>query len=271
MIGWISDINLNADVFDNMNYIDTAPAFKDAREKIEYIIPTFIKYISGDRTKSKIYGQIKRFYPEELIYMDRNIVEHNINNLQDIDTLIEDSCSLSKDLRVVIIKDRLQLSSISGYEFISFTKGENHINTLFIEDKKFDVKFVFSICLKLFDNILVSCLYDNKIPVNDGTIRLRYNGINLIEISKFIMDYFYELLYPFEKSLKLEEGEIIAIIKHITSYNHNILKEDTLLDLYNLIVNTLRGRADNYDYTEFIIRIMGEIYDVANSQLKLPF
>lgn len=271
MLSWISDVNLNTDVFDNMNYIDTAPAFKDARAKIEYIIPAFIKYISGDRTKSKIYGQIKRFYPEELIYMDRNIVEHNTDNLQDIDTLIEDSCALSRDLRVVIIKDRLQLSSISGYEFISFTKGENHINTLFIEDRDTDVKFTFSICLKLFDNILMSCLYDNKIPVNDGTIKLRYNGVNLMQISKFIVDYMYELLYPFEKSLKLEKDEIKAIALHIAKANYNILKEESILDLYYIIVDTLRGRADDYDYTEFIIRIMGEIYEDAQAQLKLPF
>lgn len=271
MIGWISDVNSNTDVFDNMDFVDTAPAFKDARAKIEYIIPAFIKYISGDRTKSKIYGQIKRFYPEELIYMDNNIVEHNIDKLQSIDTLIEDSCALTKDLRVVVIKDRLQLTSISGYEFISFTKGENHINTLFIEDKDIDIKFTFSICLKLFDNIIMSCLYDNKVPVNDGVIRLRYNGINIMQISRFIVDYMYELLYPFEKSLKLENDEIEALIRHISKSNHEILKEETLLDLYRLIVDTLRGRADNYDYIEFIIRIMKEIRDNAKSQINLPF
>lgn len=259
MIGWISDAGSSASIFDNINYIDTAPAFKEARQKIEFIIPSFIKYISGDRTKSKIYGQIKRFYPEELIYMDKNILEHNINNIQNIDTLIEDSCTLNKDLRVVVVKDKLQLSSITGYEFVTFTRGDNHINTLFIEDKELDVKFTFSICLKLFDIIITSCLYDNKIPVNDRTIRFRCDDNNLIYLSKFIVDYFYELLYPFEKSLALEKDEINAIVLHIARANCNVLEDDTITDLYYLMVDMLRGRADDYDYTEFIIRVMDEL------------
>ena len=70
MIAWVDDINHDESVksFNNINLIDTESIFKIAREKINFIIPSFIKYISGDRTKSKIYGKIRKFYPEELSF-----------------------------------------------------------------------------------------------------------------------------------------------------------------------------------------------------------
>ena len=257
MIGWVNDIHINdaykLNAFNNINMIDTSVAFKDARGKIWYIIPAFIKYISGDRTKSKIYGQIKRFYPEELLFMERNIIEHNIDNIKNIDMLMEDSCTLSKDLRIVVIKDKLRLSSISGYEFISFTKGDNHINTLFIENREIDVKFTFSICLKLFDNIILSCLHNIGIPVNDSIIALNYNDNNLLDISKFIVDYMYELIYPFEKSLIVNKEEVTPIVNHIYNSNFKIIDSDIIEDLYELVHDTLHDKADDYDYIEFIL------------------
>ena len=269
MIRWSDETS--ASIFNNINLIDADPAFKEARSNIEYLIPGFIKYISGDRTKSKIYGQIKRFYPEELIYMDRNIVEHNTEKLQDIDTLIEDSCALSKNLRVVLIKDKLQLSSISGYEFITFTKGDNHITTLFIEDKEdLTIKFTFSICLKLFDIIITNSLHDNGIPVDKDIINLAYSGNNEIELSKFIVDYLYELVYPFDKSLIIKKEELPSIVSHIYNYNP-VIESEYIEELFELVHNTNTGRADNYDYIGFIIKIINHIEDAQAGQLKLPF
>ena len=275
MIGWVDNKDYDnicrLNVFNNIDKIDTSIAFSEARSKIEYLIPEFIKYISGDRTKSKIYGQIKRFYTEEVIYLNNNVLDHNIDNLENMDTIIENSSNLTKDLRVVIIKDPLRLTNISGYEFITYNRNGNHINTLFIEDKSFDIKFIFSICLKLFDNVLTSYLHEIGVPINNNIIALNYNGNNSTGIAKFIVDYMYELLYPFCKSLKIEsDDEMDAILKHISNSNFSVIPINDIEDIYNLISKTLRGRADNYDYIGEIIKIK-EYIEMNQSLQNLPF
>ena len=114
-----SSVSLRGTSFNNLDFIDTDPAFKKARESIEFFIPEFIRYISGDRTKSKVYGNIRKYYPEELIFMNNNILD-NIDDLKNIDTIIENSCSLYKNLRIVILKEDISLTNITGYDILSF-------------------------------------------------------------------------------------------------------------------------------------------------------
>lgn len=262
MIGLYKDIFNKTDIvpaFTNINYVDTAPAFSKARKNIEYIIPEFIKYISGNRAKSKVYGTIKRFYPEELIFMDKNIIDNGDHDIKNKDVVIEDSCSIYSDLRVVIINENFQLSSIAGYDMISFTKGDKHINTVFIQDKKADIPFTFILCMKLFDRIILNSLSELNIPIYANTISLLPNDIDTTSVAKFVVDYLYELMYPFHNSLSLDNKEVEALIENIFVSNYRIIDLSTLKDLFCLIKDTSRNMADDYDYIGFVMKVEEEI------------
>lgn len=275
MIGFVKSVFNNLDdkitPFSNINYVDTGSAFLEARKTIDYIIPEFIKYISGDRKKSKIYGKIKKFYPEEIMFMDRNISkksnnipEQNIDHIKNADIIIEDSCSIYSDLRVVIINNDFNLSSISGYDIITFTKGEKHINTIFIQDNAATIPFTFVICLKLFDRIILNELSELNIPIYNNTIPLLKCSTDTMHVAKFIVDYLYELIYPFYNNLRVEKDEMDSLLKNIYNYNFNIIELDTIKDLFTLIKDSERGLADNYDYIAFIMKVQEELEGTNN-------
>lgn len=260
MIGFVEDIssqlsnNIGIEAFSNFNYIDTTPAFKEARDMINFIIPEFIKFISGDRRKSKVYGNIKKYYPEELVYINDNIIENDVNDLKNIDTIIEDSCSIYKNLRVVILKENMSLTNIKGFDILSLKKGEIFINTVFIEDVEVDTKLAFNICVNLFDKIITSTLYKYNIPVICSKyIPLLYTGDNGFEVSTFIVDYFYELLYPFAKNISTEKKEMEDIYYIISSTNFEIISQDLLAEIYKYINNSFKGYGDDFDYIGIIM------------------
>ena len=118
MIGFLENIisenNNQVPYYETMNYIDTNIAFKESRSKLEYLLPEFIKYLGGDRSKSILYGNIKKFYPEEAIYLYRNVRDHNIDDVENIDYIVDSSCILSKDIRIIVIKDEYALKSKSA-------------------------------------------------------------------------------------------------------------------------------------------------------------
>lgn len=250
----------NAIPFTNFDFVDTDPAFKKAREEIDFLIPEFIKYISGDRVKSKVYGNIKKYYPEELIFMDNNVLKNNVDNLKNIDTIIEDSCSIYKNIRVVILKENISLSNIMGYDIISFTKGDIFINTIFIQDMEMDTKLAFNICLKLFDNILTNNLYRHNIPVYCGKyIPLLFNGDNGFKLSKFVIDYFYELLLPFVTKIMTEPKEVDELVYRINKSNFQIISEENLVNLYKFIGKKQKGTVDDFDYLELVMNYQSNL------------
>ena len=262
MIGLYNDIFIKDSIippFLNLEYMDTGQALNKARKNIEYIIPEFIKYISGNRAKSKVYGKIKKFYPEELIFMDKNIIDNANYDIKNKDVIIEDSCSIYPDLRVVVINENFQLTAISGYDIITFTKGDRHINTIFIQDKKNDIPFTFILCMKLFDRIILNSLSDLNIPIYVDTIPLLPNERNTSYIAKFVVDYLYELIYPFYNSLSLEKNEIDGLLENVFLSNYKIIDLSTIKDLFCLIKDANRNMADDYDYIGFIIKVEEEI------------
>lgn len=244
----------NAIPFTNFDFVDTYPAFKKAREEIEFLIPEFIKYISGDRVKSKVYGNIKKYFPEELVFMNNNILENNVDNIKNIDTIIEDSCSIYKNLRVVILKEDINLTNIIGYDIVSYTNKDVFTNTIFIQDMKVDTRLAFNMCIKLFDNIIVNNLYKNNIPVHCSKyIPVLFNGDNGFKVSKFIIDYYYELLYPFATKIATEKKEVEEIAYRINKYNFEIISEDQLINLYKFISDKENGIVDDFDYLGLIM------------------
>lgn len=269
MIGFSKDIfstNKIVPPFLYFNFVDTAPVFDRARKNIRYFIPEFLKYISGDRSKSKIYGKIKKFYPEELIFMDKNIVEYADKDIKEIDIAIEDSCSIYSDLRVIIINDKYQLTSISGYDILSFTKGDKHINTVFIQiDKTTNMPTVFSLCLKLFDNIIINELSSLNVPIyTNNLIPLYVTADNSSQVAKFIVDYLYELIYPFYNSLTLKNNEIEGLLDNAHRFNFGVVSLNTFKDLYYLIKDTSKGLADYYNYIAFVIKVEEEVKSKCN-------
>jgi hypothetical protein len=261
MIGFNDDINCTySECFSNFNFIDTYDAFKEASDKITFIIPEFIKYISGNRTKSKVYGQIRNYYTDELIYMNSEILNANVQNMKNVDTIIEDSCSIYKDLRVVILKDNVSVSNIAGYEIVSFMSKDTYINTIFIEDIKMDTRLAFDICIALFDKIITRCLYENNVPVICSKYISLYRGdINLFKVSKFIFDYFYELLRPFVEKITIEDKELSDIVYKLSKYNFNILSEEELEELYRVVDKIYKGYADYFDYLELVVKYQDKL------------
>jgi len=244
----------DANVFSNFDFIDTDLAFKKAREEIDFLIPEFIKYISGDRTKSRVYGNIKRYYPEELVFMNNNILENSVNDLRNIDTIIEDSCTIYKNLRVVILKEDISLTNITGYDILSFTKNNVFINTIFIQDMKMDTKLAFNICIKLFDKIILNNLYINNIPIYSSKyVSILYNGDNGFKVSKFIIDYFYELLLPFVTKISVEKKEVEELAYQINKSNFQIMSEEELVTLYKFINDKYKDNVDDYEYLGLIL------------------
>lgn len=259
----------DADVFSNFDFIDTDSAFKKAREEIDFMIPEFIKYISGDRTKSKVYGCIKKYYPEELVFMNNNILENNVNDLKNIDTIIEDSCTIYKNLRVVILKENISLTNIIGYDIVSFTKGDVFINTVFIQDMKIDTRLAFNMCIKLFDNIILNNLYRNNIPVYSSKyISLLYNGNNGFKVSKFIIDYFYELLLPFVTKISVEKKEVEELAYQINKSNFQIMSEEELVTLYEFINDKYKNNVDDYEYLGLILDYQIKLDTKSNDELE---
>lgn len=263
MIGFAKDVEASCpysiNSFSNFDFVDTDVIFEEARKKIEFFIPEFIRYISGDRRKSKIYGMIRKYYTEELMYMNDNIFGSKIE-LKNMDTIIEDSCAIYKDLRVVILNEDINMSNISGYDIITFTKTQdNIINTVFIQDTKVDAKMATDICLKLFDKIIISCMYKYGVPVVGGKyISLAYDGTNGFKVSKFIYDYMYELLYQFTGKIIIEDKDLPNIVYLISRSNYNIMSEDQLTELYKHIKNRY-DIADKYDYIEMIAKYQAEL------------
>lgn len=254
MIGFVKDIinsgSNNIISFTNLDLVDTGIIFEEIRKKIDFFIPEFIRYITGDKRKSKIYGTIRKYYTEEIMYMNDNVFD-NID-LRNLDIIIEDSCAIYKDLRVVVLDEKINLSSITGYDIISYTRNDYTIHTIFIEDTKIDTKTAISICLKLFDRIMVSTLYKYNIPVNNSKIiSLVYDGSNGFKVSKFIYDYFYELLYPFTGKIITEEKDLPNIVFQLSRANFEILSEDQLVELYNYIKNKYNDE-DKYGYIELV-------------------
>jgi hypothetical protein len=260
MIGFEKDIIAsckdsvsNIPSFSNFDFIDTDIIFEESRKKIDFFIPEFVRYISGDRRKSKIYGIIRKYYTEELIYINDNILDSNVD-MKNFDTLIEDSCSIYRDLRVVILNEDIDISNITGYDIISFTRNDNTIYTVFIQDTKVDAKLATSICLKLFDKIIVTNLYKFGIPVfRSNYISLDFNGVDGFKVSKFIYDYFYELLYPFTGKIITDKNDVSNIAYQLSRTNFEILSEDQLIELYDHI-KTRYDSTDKYDYIELIAK-----------------
>ena len=254
-----SSVSLRGTSFNNLDFIDTDPAFKKARESIEFFIPEFIRYISGDRTKSKVYGNIRKYYPEELIFMNNNILD-NIDDLKNIDTIIENSCSLYKNLRIVILKEDISLTNITGYDILSFNKNGIFINTVFIQDMKVDTKLAFNMCLKLFDNILLNTLYHYNIPVYCSKyVPMLYDGNNGFKVSKFIIDYFYELLLPFVTKISVEKEEIEELAYLLSKSNFQIMSEEELVTLYKFIKEKQKGVVDDFDYIGIIMKYQAKL------------
>ena len=254
-----SSVSLRGTSFNNLDFIDTDPAFKKARESIEFFIPEFIRYISGDRTKSKVYGNIRKYYPEELIFMNNNILD-NIDDLKNIDTIIENSCSLYKNLRIVILKEDISLTNITGYDILSFNKNGIFINTVFIQDMKVDTKLAFNMCLKLFDNILLNTLYNYNIPVYCSKyVPMLYDGNNGFKVSKFIIDYFYELLLPFVTKISVEKEEIEELAYLLSKSNFQIMSEEELVTLYKFIKEKQKGVVDDFDYIGIIMKYQAKL------------
>jgi len=257
MIGFIEDMSNVSDIaltpLSNFSLIDPDPAFKDAISKMTFIIPEFIKFISGDRKRSKMYGNIKQYYPEELVYMNDNILERNIASIKNIDTIIEDSCTLYKDLRVVVLKENITLTNIMGYDILSIKKGEFYINTIYIQDMTMDTKLAFNICVKLFDKILMSSLYDIGIPVFDSKYIPIYGSDKPFIICKFIIDYFITLLTPFVTKIEVSDKELEDITYTISKSNFNIIDQDMLYKVYKHIFNKNNGADDDYDYIGLIM------------------
>ena len=255
MIGLKTTIN-NPDIksFTNFRLIDTSIAFKDARKKIEYMIPELTRYLSGDRTKSKVYGSIKKFYPEEIMYMDSEILSDN-ENIKNNDYIIEDSCNIYPDLRVIVVKENIYLPAISGYDIVSCTRGNTHINTIFVQDGNLDAKTIFSICLKIFDLIIISSLYPMGIPITNGNlIQLELNTFdNNNAVHKFITDYIFELIYPFHKNFNMEDKDMDDILKTIQSSNYQILDDDQISKLNELVKDEIKGLNNDYDLVEFAL------------------
>lgn len=255
----------NANTFNNFNFIDTDAAFEKSREEIEFLIPEFIKYISGDRTKSKVYGNIKKYYPEELVFMNNNILDNEVNDLQNIDTIIEDSCIIYKNLRIVILKENISLTNITGYDILSYTKGDIFINTIFIQDMEVDTRLAFSICLKLFDNIILHNLYKHNVPVFCSKyVSLLYNGDNGFNVAKFVIDYFYELLLPFVTKISVEQNEVEELAYQINKSNYDIISEEELVTLYKFINNKYQGITDKFDYLGLILDYQSKLDSIIN-------
>jgi hypothetical protein len=255
----------DANTFNNFNFIDTDAAFKKSREEIEFLIPEFIKYISGDRTKSKVYGNIKKYYPEELVFINNNILDNEVNDLQNIDTIIEDSCIIYKNLRIVILKENISLTNITGYDILSYTKGDMFINTIFIQDMEIDTRLAFSICLKLFDNIILYNLYKHNVPVFCSKyISLLYNGDNGFNVAKFVIDYFYELLLPFVTKISVEQNEVEELAYQINKSNYEIISEEELVTLYKFINNKYQGITDKFDYLGLILDYQSKLDSIIN-------
>ena len=239
MIGFVEDMSNVSNValtpLSNFNLIDPDPAFKDAINKMTFIIPEFIRFISGDRGRSKIYGNIKQYYPEELVYMNDNILEHNVANIKNIDTFIEDSCNLYKDLRVVILKDTITLSNIMGYDILSIRKKDTYINTIYIQDMTMDTKLAFNICT-----------IDSKyIPI--------YSDEKSFSACKFIVDYFITILTPFVDKIELSDKEVEDITYNLAKSNFNIMDQEIIEKIYKHIINKNSGIDDDYDYIGIIM------------------
>lgn len=259
----------DANVFSNFDFIDTDLAFKKAREEIDFLIPEFIKYISGDRTKSRVYGNIKRYYPEELVFMNNNILENSVNDLRNIDTIIEDSCTIYKNLRVVILKEDISLTNITGYDILSFTKNNVFINTIFIQDMKMDTKLAFNICIKLFDKIILNNLYINNIPIYSSKyVSILYNGDNGFKVSKFIIDYFYELLLPFVTKISVEKKEVEELAYQINKSNFQIMSEEELVTLYKFINDKYKDNVDDYEYLGLILDYQTKLDTKSTNELE---
>ena len=142
---------------------------------------------------------------------------------------------------------------------ISFTKGDKHINTVFIQDKKADIPFTFILCMKLFDRIILNSLSELNIPIYANTISLLPNDIDTTSVAKFVVDYLYELMYPFHNSLSLDNKEVEALIENIFVSNYRVIDLSTLKDLFCLIKDTSRNMADDYDYIGFVMKVEEEI------------
>ena len=265
MIGFVDNMldgkkGVAIPTFENISYIDTKPIFEQARHTIEYLLPEFIKYIGGNRSRARLYGNIKKFYPEEAVYLYRKVLDHNINTLKDVDYIVEESCSLYPELRIIIVKEGLRLENIAGYDIISFTKNGKHYNTVVISDCGINDRIIFNMCLKLFDSIIMGYLSEYNIPITaEKYIALNYNGINSTVICKFIIDYIVELLYPFDAKIKLEKNEIEDIIATIFVSNFQILSSELIHKIYDYVHGTINGTHDEYDYIALIIHLEDDL------------
>jgi hypothetical protein len=254
MIGFVKDIaplyENGVSAFTNLNFVDTSIPFEEARAKIDFFIPEFTKYTSGNRKRTKLYGEIRKYYIEELIYMNDNLYEEI--DLKNLDNFIETSCALYKDLRIVVLGDNISMPNITGFDIISFTRSDTVIHTLFMQDEKVNVKTSINMCLKLFDEIIVTSLYKHNIPITGNKfVSLIKDGTNGFKVSKFIYDYFYELLYPFAKKMVLDEKDLNYLICLLSKYNFEILSEEELLELYNHIKDSY---ATEYNYYDLIMK-----------------
>lgn len=261
MIGFADNMTVGENIiclptFDNISYIDTAPIFDAARKTIEYQLPELINYISGKRTRARLYGNIKKFYPEEAVYLYNNIMNHNLDNFRNIDTVVDQSSALYPELRVILLNEDLRLENITGYDIISFTKNGKRINTVIISDCGINDKIIFNICLKVFDSVIMGELSKYNIPiVAEKYIPLKYNGTNGTVLCKFIIDYMVELLYPFDAKIRLQKNEIEDIINTIFISNFQILSPELIHDIYDYIHGTINGTYDNYDYIALIVKL----------------
>ena len=241
--------------FDNFDMVDITDSIKAADKSATFVVPELVKYLSGNRIKSKMYGKIKKFYSEELMYLIENITISKISkfDIEYTENIMVDSCSIYKDIRVIVLKENVYLdNNTSGFDILSYRRGDQYINTIIVQDTEVDTRTVFKICLRLFDILILNNLNNINIPiVKNRFIPLYYDGTDSVQLSKFVIDYLIGLATPFYELFKLTENDISELTYQLATSNFNIISEDLVEEIFTFIAD---DTDDNYEYIKLITK-----------------
>ena len=86
-----------------------------------------------------------------------------------------------------------------------------------------------------------------------------YDGNNGFKVSKFIIDYFYELLLPFVTKISVEKEEIEELAYLLSKSNFQIMSEEELVTLYKFIKEKQKGVVDDFDYIGIIMKYQAKL------------
>ena len=217
MINFANCIHTNLGLSKYFDYNDTLAILRNISEtSVQYKSDEITNFLFGDYKRMEMYGKIKQFYPEELIYLKQNI--DNLSSITKDDLLnigenvISKSVNIGTNLRLFILVPDATFNNVTGFDIYKFYKNDRQIISIFIEDKELTTAEFFMLISNYVSAKYDYGLYQTGLQLD--TISLDTININ---IKLFAIRYLIFIINDIIKICKMNNKDIEWLKNYICS------------------------------------------------------